>query len=63
MQTEEGLKCAACRKPIAPEKGETRRPARAILPPEKADALRRISNLRREMNQRLDELKAEVLKN
>lgn len=53
--------CAACKRPV---ESNSSRPAskHVTLPPEKAEALRAISNFRREVNQRLDELKAEVLK-
>jgi hypothetical protein len=56
----DGLKCATCRKPI--EKREQSAPVRAKLPPEKADALKEIHNLRREFNAKLDRLKADILK-
>ena len=55
--------CATCRKPLkAAEKPTRPAPKHVTLPPEKADALRAISNFRREVNKRLDELRAEVLK-
>lgn len=58
-----GLFCAACGKPVKAAKFEgTRAPNRAIIPPEKAEALREIHNLRREFNAKLDRLKADILK-